>query len=102
MSPPDPVQPGRPTRPAGAGWGATVAAVARRPALWPTALGQARRLARRRWWATPPFVPHPDRAWLRFRLETQYGDPDHPPVAADVVAWLEWARTQAHHRTPRR
>jgi hypothetical protein len=79
----------------GVGWPATIAAVARRPRLWPTALGQARRLARHRWWATPPFLPVPDRAWLRFRLETQYGDPAHPPVADDVVTWLAWAHRNA-------
>lgn len=77
---------------AGTGWPATVAAVVRRPGLWSTAVGQARRLGRRRWWARAPFLPVPDRDWLRFRLETQYGDPAHPPVAADVVTWLEWAR----------
>jgi hypothetical protein len=80
------------------GWPATVAAVAKHPRLWPTAIGQARRLARRRWWATPPFLPLPDRAWLRFRLETQYGDPSHPPVADDVVTWLQWAADNAGPR----
>jgi hypothetical protein len=74
------------------GWPATAVAVARRPGLWSTALGQARALARRRWWARPPFLPLPDRRWLAFRLETQYGDARHPPVPDDVITWLEWAR----------
>ena len=82
----------------GAGWIATIAAVARRPRLWSTATGQARRLAPRRWWSTPPFLPLPDRAWLRFRLETQYGDAAHPPVASDIITWLEWARTNQGSR----
>ena len=84
-------------------WLATGAAVARRPGLWRTAVGQARRLARARWWARPPFLPVPDPAWLRFRLETQYGDPSHPPVPDDVVTWLEWARANRGSRraTPR-
>ena len=69
-----------------------VGAVAARPALWPTALRQARRLAPRRWWRRAPFLPVPDRAWLRFRAETQYGDPDRPLDAGDVVTWLQWAR----------
>lgn len=69
-----------------------VAAVARRPALWPAAARQARRLARRRWWRRPPFLPVPDRAWVRFRAETQYGDPDRPPDPADVLTWLDWTR----------
>lgn len=81
-------------------WIATAVAIGRRPRLWPAAASQVRRLARHRWWATPPFLPVPDPAWLRFRLETQYGDPTHPPVPSDVVAWLEWAA--AIERTERR
>jgi hypothetical protein len=34
----------------------------------------------------------PDRAYLRFRLETQYGDPDRRPTAADVVSYLRWCQ----------
>jgi hypothetical protein len=79
-------------------WRGVVAAVARRPALWPTASRQARRLAPRRWWARRPFLPVPDRAWLRFRAETQYGDPDRVPDAADVVTWLQWARGAGNDR----
>jgi hypothetical protein len=32
---------------------------------------------------------------MRFRARTAYGDPDHRPEPADVVAWLEWCRTGA-------
>jgi hypothetical protein len=73
-------------------WAAVATAVGRRPRLWPTAVRQARRLAPRRWWSRAPFLPVPDRAWLRFRAETQYGDPDRRPDPTDVVTWLEWAR----------
>lgn len=76
-------------------WTRVGAAVARHPGLWPTAARQARRLAPRRWWARRPFLPVPDRAWLRFRAETQYGDPERPPAPADVVTWLRWARRSA-------
>ncbi len=79
-------------------WPAVVGAVARRPRLWPTAARQARRLARRRWWARPPFAPVPDRAWLRFRAETQYGDPGRAPDPDDVVTWLRWAGNDHHRR----
>lgn len=78
-------------------WGAVAAAVAARPSLWATTVVQARRLAPRRWWARAPFLPLPDRAWLRFRMETQYGDPDHRPEPDDVVTWLEWARATRRH-----
>lgn len=73
-------------------WAATAAAIAARPRLWSTAARQVARLARTGWWRRPPFLPVPDPAWLAFRLETQYGEPAHPPVPADVVAWLRWSR----------
>jgi hypothetical protein len=78
-------------------WASAAAAVAARPRLWPTAVAQVRRLAPQRWWSRRPFLPVPDRAWLRFRMETQYGDPAHRPEPDDVVAWLEWARASARH-----
>jgi hypothetical protein len=77
-------------------WSAVVAAVARRPRLWRAAARQARLLAPTAWWRRPPFLPVPDRAWMRFRSETQYGDPDRIPAPHDVVAWLEWERHSAH------
>jgi hypothetical protein len=66
--------------------------VAARPSLWWISLVQGRRLVPRRWWARPPFLPVPDRSYVRFRTVTQYGDPDHPLVADDVVAYLSWCR----------
>jgi len=57
---------------------AVATAVAAHPSLWATAARQA------------PLVRGP--AWLRFRLETQYGDADHVPVATDVLAWLRWCK----------
>ncbi|MCU1462291.1 MAG: hypothetical protein JWO37_2366 [Acidimicrobiales bacterium] len=68
-------------------------AVARHPALWPTAAGQLLRLARPGWWRRWPPVPAPDEAYLRFRLQTAYGDPDRPPEPADVVTYLRWCRS---------
>ncbi len=69
-----------------------VLAVAKRPDLWRTAIGQAGKLAGPGWWRRPPFLPVPDRDYMRFRLTTAYGDPDADPVPADVIAWLEWVR----------
>ena len=77
------------------GWAGVAAAVARRPGLWPTAARQARRLAPDRWWRRRPFLPVPDRAWLQFRNETQYGDADRRPDPADVLTWLHWCRHAA-------
>jgi len=63
-----------------------------RPGLWATAVGQVARLARPGWWHRWPPVPAPDAAYLRFRLQTQYGDADREPLPADVVAYLHWCR----------
>jgi hypothetical protein len=45
------------------------------------------------WWHRRPWLPLPDPAYLRFRLVTQYGDPEHAPEPADVVAYLHWCRS---------
>jgi len=76
------------------GWfGPAFWAVVRRPALWLTAARQVRVLAPRGWWRRRPWLPVPDADYMRFRLVTQYGDPDHAPEPADVVAYLHWCRT---------
>ncbi len=69
--------------------------VAGRPRLWVTAVRQARRTAPRGWWRHRPFLPVPGGEYLRFRMLTQYGDADHPPVPADVLNYLAWCRAQA-------
>jgi hypothetical protein len=70
-----------------------VVAVLVRPSLWGIAVVQVFRLARPGWWRRPPFLPVPDREYLRFRLETQYGDPAHRAEPDDIVAYLRWCRT---------
>jgi hypothetical protein len=72
-------------------------AVLRHPTLWFTALRQLVVLARRGWWRTAPFVPVPDRAYLRFRLQTAYGDPTRAPEPDDVVTYLHWCRAWPRH-----
>lgn len=68
-------------------------AVLRRPSLWIVGVVQVFRLARRGWWRRPPFLPLPDREYLRFRLQTGYGgDPPPGPRPADVVTYLRWCR----------
>jgi hypothetical protein len=75
------------------GWTRAIAGIVVRPGLWPTALRQVHRTARSGWWHRPPFVPLPDRAYTRFRLETQYGD-DATVAPADLVRYLEWCRAE--------
>jgi hypothetical protein len=69
-----------------------VAAVVRHPTLWPTAARQALRLAAPGWWRRRPYLPLPDRDYLRFRMQTQYGDPEHEPEPEDLLTYLSWCR----------
>jgi hypothetical protein len=72
---------------------ATVAgAVLRHPSLWPTAVRQVRRSARRGWWRRPPFLPLPSAEYVRYRLLTHYGEGASAPTADDVVRYLRWCR----------
>ncbi|MBV8236805.1 MAG: hypothetical protein JO075_13990 [Acidimicrobiia bacterium] len=73
-------------------WRRVAAAVIVRPGLWATAVGQVVRLAHPGWWHRWPPLPAPDSAYLRFRLQTQYGDPDREPEPTDVLAYLRWCR----------
>lgn len=66
-------------------------AVLRRPSLWLTALRMLWRMAPPGWWRRRPFLPLPDTSYLRFRLETQYGD-DHDLDPDDVITYLRWCR----------
>lgn len=72
--------------------GAVARALARRPMLWPTAVVELRRLARPRWWQHWPPVPRPDPEYLRFRMQTAYGDVSAIPSPADLVDYLAWCR----------
>lgn len=77
-------------------WTRASIAVAARPALWPTALRQGMRLAPDRWWVRAPYLPLPDRRWLRFRMETAYGgDGRGGPDPDDLVTFLDWCRANA-------
>ena len=79
--------------PAPDGWAwRAVVAVAVRPRLWGAAAGQLLRLAPPGWWRRWPPVPLPDPAYVRFRMQTAYGDPEGRPDPSDVVAYLQWCR----------
>ena len=88
-------------------WVRVARELGRRPTLWSTAGREVLLLARPRWWRHAPFLPLPDSAYVRFRLETQYGS----ATAADrmrphdVVEYLEWCRDmarEARRSRPRR
>ena len=76
-----------------AAWFARAAlVVVRHPSLWGTAVAQLFRLAAPGWWRSWPPVPAPDPSYLRFRLQTQYGDAEREPEPADLVSYLHWCR----------
>ncbi|HSM17980.1 MAG TPA: hypothetical protein VK845_13420 [Gemmatimonadales bacterium] len=78
-------------------WGALVARLAIRGAANPRLATDLLRTAwafrRRGWWKTPPFLPIPDRTYLRWRMETAYADPDAIPPVEDVIRFARWRRT---------
>ncbi len=45
-----------------------------------------------RWWAQPPFLPVPDRTYLRWRMYTAYADEDAVPPLDDVIRFARWRR----------
>ncbi|HUP86102.1 MAG TPA: hypothetical protein VM143_10590 [Acidimicrobiales bacterium] len=67
-------------------------AVGRHPSLWGTGVVQLFRLAAPEWWRHWPPLPAPDPAYLRFRLQTQYGDPEREPEPGDLVTYLHWCK----------
>lgn len=66
--------------------------VLRRPGLLPAVVGLAWAARRRGWYRRPPFLPLPPRSYLRWRMDTAYGDPEADPSAEDLARYLSWAR----------
>lgn len=64
----------------------------RRPRLLPALLGFSWAARRRDWYRRPPFLPLPPRSYLRWRLDTAYGDPEAVPPDDETARYLEWAR----------
>ncbi len=66
------------------------AAALRRPRLIPDLLRAAWAFRSRRWYRRPPFLPLPSRAYMRWRLETAYGDPAAEPPLDELERFLRW------------
>ena len=47
---------------------------------------------RRNWWSQPPFLPLPDRTYLRWRMYTAYADENAVPPEDDVIRFARWRR----------
>ena len=63
----------------------------RSPSTAAALLGVAWRFRRRGWFRQFPFVPVPDRDYVKWRMLTAYGDSNAIPPAADVVRYARWA-----------
>ena len=78
-----------------AGVALTVAARALvNPALAVDLVRVAWRFRRRHWWRRAPFLPVPDRTYVRWRMHTAYGDPDAVPPAAELIRYARWVGRQ--------
>jgi hypothetical protein len=63
----------------------------RRPWIIPHVLGAAWAMRARGWYARPPFLPLPPRAYVEWRMETAYGDVQASPPADELVRYLVWS-----------
>ncbi len=48
---------------------------------------------RHAWWRRAPYLPLPDRDYLRWRMYTAYADEDAVPPVEDVIRFARWRRT---------
>ena len=49
---------------------------------------------RRAGWRRAPFLPLPSMPYVRWRMQTAYGDPDALPSPEDVVRYARWIGRQ--------
>ena len=77
-------------------WGALALRLAARALLRPTLardlVAATWAFRRRGWFRRPPFLPLPDRDYLRWRMYTAYGDEGAVPPTEDVVRFARWRR----------
>jgi hypothetical protein len=63
----------------------------RRPWLVPTLVGTAWAFRARGWHTRWPFLPLPSAEYMRWRMETAYGEPDAVPPDEDLERFVTWA-----------
>lgn len=66
--------------------------VLRRPRLVPDLLATAWAFRARDWYRRFPFLPLPPRRYVRWRMDTAYGDPAAVPPPEELARFLRWAR----------
>lgn len=73
----------------------------RRPRLWPALLSAAWAFRPRNWYRKAPFLPLPSKAYMRWRLETAYGEPDAVPPADEIARFVTWSAEMRRRMRPR-
>jgi hypothetical protein len=66
----------------------------RRPALAVDLLRVAWRFRSRGWYRRFPFLPVPERDYVRWRMHTAYGDHDAVPTAAEIERYARWVGSE--------
>lgn len=56
----------------------------------PYLLGAAWAFRARGWYRRPPFLPLPPHSYMRWRLDTAYGDPEATPSIDEMERYLVW------------
>jgi hypothetical protein len=83
-------------------YGRIAGIVVTRPWTVPLLAGSAWAFRARHWYRTAPFLPLPPRSYLRWRMDTAYGDPDFVPSTDEFLRYLRWAaemRRRARRRS---
>jgi hypothetical protein len=73
----------------------------RRPRTIPHLLQAAWAFRARAWYAKPPFLPLPPASYMRWRLETAYGDPAAVPSDNEIERYLRWTSRMRAEMTRR-
>lgn len=76
-------------------------AALRRPWIVPAMISAAWAFRSRGWHRRPPFIPLPSKDYLRWRMETAYGDPGAKPSVADIADFLRWSARMRRRMTGR-
>ena len=62
----------------------------RRPWLIPAMLAMAWAFRANRWYLKPPFLPLPSKAYMKWRMETAYGEGFTVVPSEDFERYLRW------------
>ncbi len=73
----------------------------RRPGLWPGLLAAAWTFRRRGWHRRAPFLPLPSAAYMRWRMETAYGESDAVPPLDELAGFVRWSAEMRRRMRPR-